>query len=550
MDNNISSYYGAKYNTYVGARYVPKIMSEWDSTVKYEPLTVVLYQGSSYTSKTFVPKGIIPTNAQYWALTGNYNAQVEMYRQEVVAVKKRITNVTFSFLTINDLKVSDNIKKGDFCYCKENNTLYLIEDVSSGSFIELDSGLFAIVQIYDTVTPEMFGAKGDGITNDSDALTYAFSTGKVVLFSFGKKYLTNINIELSRSQEVRGQGVSSKKADRNDYGKYPCATIIFSGTGYAITTNDSNLISDLRLECLTGNGISTARSTGLGKETNAVLRNVTVVLPDQQGTCFMIGQINTAYGSGNSLINCTAKGGRYGYNVYGSDNLFCQCQGDSATYGVKVYNFQNMFDQCQIFNSYYAVLSINRAVTCVFNSCSFDQFIPERGKLIIEFENECDSLSFTSCRLIGLQTLVSADATCKRLSFVNCMFENGDTSKEMVNFINSQSPITVMSPLSHTIDLKGAFGSINQVTKLLPEYTLTGNPDLVYLFTTPKTNESGIYQIGEDATAPDGTGYGLLVTFDTGRLYKAQLYFSSANGKSYTRVWNGTVWGSWITYSA
>lgn len=549
MDNNISTYYGNKYNTYVGARYVPKILSDWDATVKYDPLTVVLYQGSSYTSKTFVPKGVLPTDERYWALTGNYNAQVEQYRQEVIAMKKRITNVTFAFLTIADLMRSQNVQKGDFCYCKENNTLYLIDNEASGSSIELLSGVFAIVQVYEVVTPEMFGAKGDGVTNDSAALTYAFSTGKVVLFSFGKKYLTDTNIVLSRSQEVRGQGVSSKKADRNDYGKYPAATILFTGTGFAITTNDSNLISDLRIECTTGGGISTARTTDLGKETNAVLRNVTVVLPDQQGTCFQIGQVNTAYGSGNSLINCTAKGGRYGYNVYGSDNLFSQCQGDSATYGAKVYNFQNMFDQCQIFNSYYAVLSINRAVTCVFNSCSFDQFITDRAKRIVEFENECDSISFTSCRMIGLQSLINADATNKRISFVNCMFENGNTANEMINFIDSASPITIMSPLSHTINLKTTFGSVNTVTKLLPEYTLSGNPDIVFSLDSQKTNESGIYQIGEDTTAPDGTGYGLLVTFNTGRLYKAQLYIASANGKTYSRVWNGTVWGSWISYT-
>lgn len=73
------------YNLYVGARYVPVFANpiDWDSTRTYEPLTVVTYQGNSYTSKTFVPTGIAITNTTYWALTGNYNAQVEQYRQEV-----------------------------------------------------------------------------------------------------------------------------------------------------------------------------------------------------------------------------------------------------------------------------------------------------------------------------------------------------------------------------------------------------------------------------------------------------------------------------------
>lgn len=72
-------------NTYIGARYVPKFAdpTEWNNTKTYEPLTIVSYQGNSYTSKTFVPVGIDILNDTYWANTGNYNAQVEQYRQDI-----------------------------------------------------------------------------------------------------------------------------------------------------------------------------------------------------------------------------------------------------------------------------------------------------------------------------------------------------------------------------------------------------------------------------------------------------------------------------------
>lgn len=72
---------------YVGARYVPIIDGEWDNSKAYDPLVIVSYQGNSYTSRTFVPAGIDINNTTYWALTGNYNAQVEAYRQEVAAMK-------------------------------------------------------------------------------------------------------------------------------------------------------------------------------------------------------------------------------------------------------------------------------------------------------------------------------------------------------------------------------------------------------------------------------------------------------------------------------
>lgn len=82
-----------QYNTYVGARYVPKFANpvEWDNTKQYEPLTIVTNQGNSYTSTTFVPIGTAITNTMYWAPTGNYNAQVEQYRQEVLAYNNRIS---------------------------------------------------------------------------------------------------------------------------------------------------------------------------------------------------------------------------------------------------------------------------------------------------------------------------------------------------------------------------------------------------------------------------------------------------------------------------
>lgn len=78
---------------YIGARYVPIMADpiEWSDTKSYEPLTIVVHQGNSYTSKQFVPVGIDIDNTDFWALTGNYNAQVEQYRQEVQTFDSRIT---------------------------------------------------------------------------------------------------------------------------------------------------------------------------------------------------------------------------------------------------------------------------------------------------------------------------------------------------------------------------------------------------------------------------------------------------------------------------
>src|SRR5699024_2942869 len=64
-------------------RYVPLIMGEWDKKETYEGLSIVTHEGNSYTSKKRVPVGIDILNEEYWVVTGNYNAQVDQYRQEV-----------------------------------------------------------------------------------------------------------------------------------------------------------------------------------------------------------------------------------------------------------------------------------------------------------------------------------------------------------------------------------------------------------------------------------------------------------------------------------
>lgn len=78
---------------YIGARYVPLFADplEWDNKREFEPLTIVLHNGASYTSRQYVPKGIDILNEEFWALTGNYNAQVEQYRSEVLTFDGRIT---------------------------------------------------------------------------------------------------------------------------------------------------------------------------------------------------------------------------------------------------------------------------------------------------------------------------------------------------------------------------------------------------------------------------------------------------------------------------
>ena len=97
---------------YVGARYVPKFASpvDWAPSTSYEALTIVTFNNASYTSKVPVPPtvGNPANNPQYWALTGNYNAQVEQYRQETETISAGLTKETKD-RTSADTTITNNL---------------------------------------------------------------------------------------------------------------------------------------------------------------------------------------------------------------------------------------------------------------------------------------------------------------------------------------------------------------------------------------------------------------------------------------------------------
>lgn len=90
--------------TYTGLRYVPIFADpiEWNSANSYEALTIVVHEGNSYTSKQAVPVGIDILNETFWALTGNYNAQVEQYRQEVKSYENTVKSFDGRITTVEN----------------------------------------------------------------------------------------------------------------------------------------------------------------------------------------------------------------------------------------------------------------------------------------------------------------------------------------------------------------------------------------------------------------------------------------------------------------
>ena len=216
---------------YIGARYVPLFADplEWSNTKEYEPLTIVLYQGNSFTSRQFVPKGVDINDTSFWASTGNYNAQIEQYRQEVEQIKESV-------------------------YSLETSNYY--------------------------ITPEMFGAVGDGVSDDTNAVQKAFDSELDVVIN--RVYKVN-SVKLNKTKTVSGYGT-------------------IEGTVYLGAENE--IVTGINLSNITIRG-----NVVLNNYRSSSIFNVTFISDDKYAITrnenLAIKKHHIGY---NSIRNCTIKG--------------------------------------------------------------------------------------------------------------------------------------------------------------------------------------------------------------------------------------------------
>lgn len=236
--------YQPKYNTYIGARYVPLIDGAWNNTKQYEPLTIVTYQGNSYTSKTYVPVGVDINNETYWVLSGNYNAQV-------AALQEQVTQNTEDIATINDkldtLQTSPYISVksygaiGDGVTDDTNAILAAINAANNGDIIYFPNATYKIstVSISKNVTIDLCGSTiiSDGVAFSADApspaslsLAAQYTAYSIPKFTLSSPPSTSLgDLVIFTSSDLYD-------TSRTYYYKGGCATVIAS-TGSSLITS-------------------------------------------------------------------------------------------------------------------------------------------------------------------------------------------------------------------------------------------------------------------------------------------------------------------------
>ena len=172
---------------YIGARYVPLFANpaEWDNTKTYEPLTIVLHEGNSYTSRQYVPSGIDINNTDYWALTGNYNAQIEAYHKEVQNVKS-LAETNKQDIATNKEDIATN--KQDIANIDANLNALHANTVSDAQ------------SIYTKITEIRYRSIeefGGSITNDDNSNIFANIPENTYLILQNGKYKINNPIQIN-----------------------------------------------------------------------------------------------------------------------------------------------------------------------------------------------------------------------------------------------------------------------------------------------------------------------------------------------------------------
>lgn len=231
---------------YIGARYVPLFAEplQWDSTKAYEPLTIVYNEGNSYTSKQFVPAGIPLNNESYWALTGNYNAQIEQYRAEVKAYDSAIKANNAAIKAETNRAIEAEASKAPIAHASEETTYGVGSETNYGHVrlavdsTPTDSDATAGI----AATPKTVGAQITSVKNELDSSISALNgtvanlqnkideTGKIKsLYVIGDSYLAGHNPD----GNVTGYGqlinqalnLNAYKADAEGGTKWEASTV-------------------------------------------------------------------------------------------------------------------------------------------------------------------------------------------------------------------------------------------------------------------------------------------------------------------------------------
>ena len=384
---------------YIGARYVPRFMGTYDNTQVYEALDVVDNGlGTSYIAKIPTPAGTPLTNTTYWALYGASSGAIVNLQNQ-----------------IDDMK--DGTVPGS-----------LQEQINTNA-----SGITALTNLIKEgyVTPEMFGAVGDGITDDTNAVKAAIDNGGNIYVK--NKYLITDVIKYTKPMCVFGEG----------------EFIITSGKPLFFV-EAGNTIKGIRFEGFTikGDGVTftTIEGSNMG-----VIGNFSGTIDLEDYTIRNVKFIDVSFG-----IYLNANNGGILKNVIVENCYFKNIFGSSSGTGdgIAIANNHNGNDSILIQNNYFddcgrhaLYCSYARGVVLAHNSivnhgASNAASIPNNAAINIARSTEIlvDGNYISKCRNIAINITAIDGNETDNIKVINNTIENKTNDAPVDVSIGSDNP--------------------------------------------------------------------------------------------------------------
>lgn len=322
------------------------------------------------------------------------------------------------------------------------------ELITTGEFNSFLSGIY---------TPEMFGAKGDGVTDDTDAIQKALAFNNV---NISKNYLITENLVLHSNLKVFGGGTITKKSEFNDsylnHSIFSCTNsnnidinnIVLISNSLAISVhgcsnvNITNLIINSEKYSILISDSEKNESNGITISNIKLENDVTIISSDGihiDGGCSNIYITNVSGTSGDDFIALNAiEGIRKTIKNIIIDNIKC-----SGYAGVRLYGQLNcVIENVSINNSYinsdngirltnivgFIEINLNAPTfkNIVFSNCIVDSSI---RNVFLSYIN--GSVTFNKCTFV---TSVNPNVGLynssinSSLIFDSCVFNTNSTS--------------------------------------------------------------------------------------------------------------------------
>ena len=284
---------------------------------------------NKYKFKIFSPprgeQGDLNHNDIIDNLNSTDNTKVLSAKQGKI-LKDLVDKKPYYFNSVAEMKLYD-LQEGDYAitkgYYSDNDggaSSYIIKSSGSNYYETLNNNLVAEIIINNSVTPEQFGAKGDGTTDDTLALQNAFNSGHIVITKNIYKITSRVNIKNSIFMEGNS---------------YIIADTSLTGVAVSIAQGTQQIEKEYHVN-VNANGVSsTAIAIGSPRKCNLYLN---VINAGETG-------INTNYysstGNNENQFTCNVIGNSVGTTINGIivncyDNIFHSIVTQDCQYGVKL----------------------------------------------------------------------------------------------------------------------------------------------------------------------------------------------------------------------